>query len=365
MLKKIIIGMVLILILAIAAGGYAIYSFFPEDDYVARFALENPDKSAMMIVRNDTVLIQQNIEKQMPLASTVKLIIAIEFTEQAAKGLIDPEEKVAKKELLNYYVPNTDGGAHTNWADSDETLEYGDSIPLKNVAKGMIQYSSNANAEWLMERLGLDNINEQLEKLDFKHHTPIYPIVSSLFISKEYLKNSSDRDRLNKLNALSREEYIQYALGIHEKMKKDPEFRKQKLNLSEDMQRIWSDRLPAASASDYYALMQKLNSKTYFNKQTQHLLDEIIETSMKYNSVNEFYQHLGSKGGSTLFIMAQALYAKDQKGNRTEIVYFFNDLAPQERKKMTMTMSDFERSILRDPKMAKRIHQIYLDDNKG
>lgn len=353
--------MVLILILAIAAGGYAIYSFFPEDDYVARFALENPEKSAMMIVRNDTVLIQQNIEKQMPLASTVKLIIAIEFAEQAAKGFIDPEEKVAKKELLNYYVPSTDGGAHTNWADSDETLEYGDSIPVKNIAKGMIQYSSNANTEWLMERLGLKNINEQLEKLDFKHHTPIYPIVSSLFINTTYFKDASNKDVISKLNDLSQEQYIQYSLDIHEKMKQDPEFKKQTLDLNEDIQRVWSDRLPAASASDYYALMQKLNSKTYFNKKTQEILDEIIETSMKYNSVKEFYEHLGSKGGSALFIMTKALYAKDQKGNRTEIVYFFNNLAPQERKKMTMSMSDFERSVLRDPKMAQRIHQIYLN----
>ncbi|AGC78502.1 D-alanyl-D-alanine carboxypeptidase [Nonlabens dokdonensis DSW-6] len=353
--------MVIILVIAVAGGGYAIYSFFPEDDYVARFALENPDKSAMLIVRNDTVLIQQNIDKQMPLASTVKLIIAIEFAEQASKGLLNPDEKIAKEELLNYYVPNTDGGAHINWADSDETLEYGDSIPLKHIAKGMIQYSSNANTEWLMERLGLENINKQLVKLDFKHHSPIYPIVSSLFISDIYFKNLSKQELINKLNDLSEEQYIQYALEIHEEMKNDSEFRKQPLDSNEDIQRVWSNRLPAASASDYFSLMKKLNSKTYFNEQTQTILDEIIETSMHYKSVKEFYQHLGSKGGSTLFIMAQALYAQDQKGNRTEMVYFFNNLEPQERKKMTMSMSDFERAVLRDPKMAQKVHEIYLD----
>ncbi len=361
MLKKIIIGMVLILLLAIAAGGYAMYSFFPEDDFVARFALENPEKSAIIIVRNDTVLLQQNIDKQMPLASTLKLIIAIEFAEQAAHGILNPKEKIAKEELLNYYVPNTDGNAHMNWADSDETLEYGDSIPLKNIAKGMIQYSSNANTEWLMERLGLENINNQLKKLDLKNHTPIYPIVSALFISNTFLKNTSNEDLITKLNDLSQEQYIQYTLDIHEKMKQNPEFRKQTLDLNENIQRVWSDRLPAASANDYYALMQKLNSKTYFSKKTQEVLDDIIETSMKYNSVKEFYEHLGSKGGSTLFIMTKALYAKDKKGNRTEIVYFFNNLEPQERKKMTMSMNDFERAVLRNPKMAERVHQIYLD----
>lgn len=357
--------MILILLLAIAGGGYAIYSFFPEDDYAARFAIENPHKSAMLIVRNDTVLIEQNIKKQMPLASTMKLIIAIEFAEQVSKGILNAEEQVAKDDLLTFYVPNTDGDAHINWAESDETLEYGDSVPIKNVAKGMIQYSSNANAEWLMDHLGLENINTQLDKLDFKHHTPIYPIVSSLFISNAYLKNESDESLVSKLNGLSQQQYIQYALEIHDKLKQNPEYRNQPLELTEEIQYVWSSRLPAASVSDYYSLMQKLNSKTYFKQETQNILDEIIETSMPYKSVNQFYEHLGSKSGSTLYIMAQALYAKDKKGNRTEMVYFFNDLEPQERKKMTMTLNDFKRAILRDSTMAQRIHHIYMDHKKG
>lgn len=361
MLKKIILGMVFILIIAIAAGGYAIYSFFPEDDHVATFALNHPDKAAFMLVRNDTVIAQQNIHKKMPLASTVKFIIAIEFAEQASNGTLDTQEKILKSDLLNYYVPNTDGGAHEKWSNSDETLEYGDSIPLQHIAKGMMQYSSNANSEWLMEKLGLVNINKQLEKLQLKDHTEIYPFVSSLFITADLYPDLETEAVVKKANSLSMNEYTIHSLRIHEKLKKDPEYRNQKLDLNEAIQRIWSDRLPAGSVSDYISIMKKLNSKTYFGTTTQVILDDIIETSMVYNSTKEYYEHLGSKGGSTLFVMNMSLYATDKKGNTTEMVYFFNDLNAQERKKLTMSMGDFDRSVLRNPQMVKTINTHYTD----
>jgi D-alanyl-D-alanine carboxypeptidase len=223
----------------------------------------------------------------------------------------------------------------------------------------MMQYSSNANSEWLMERLGLENINNQLTKLDFKDHSPIYPFVSSLFIAKEYFNDKTEDELAIAMKNISEEQYINYALNIHQKMLKDSEYRNQELDLNESMQRIWSDRLPAGSVSDYVSLMKKLNSKTYFDEKTQAVLNEIIETSIQYSSTNEFYEHIGSKGGSTLFIMTKALYAKDLKGNKTEMAYFFNDLNAQERKKMTMSIKDFDRAVLRNPKMIQKIQKLY------
>lgn len=351
--------MVIVVVVAAAAGGYAIYSFLPKEDYVARFALEHPDKSAFLLIRNDSVIAQQNLHKQMPLASTVKFIIAVEFAEQVGKGLLDSEENISKKELLQFYVPNSDGGAHNNWSDSDDIVKYGDSIPLISIAKGMMQYSSNANSEWLMERLGLENINNQLAKLDFKDHSPIYPFVSSQFITKEYFNDKTEDELAMAMKNISEEQYINYALNIHQIMLHDPDYRNQQLDLNETMHRIWSDRLPAGSVSDYVSLMKKLNSKTYFDEKTQAVLNEIIETSMRYNSTKEFYQHIGIKSGSTTLIITKALYAEDLKGDKTEMAYFFKDLDAQERKKMIMSTKDFDRAVLRNPIIVQQIQKLY------
>lgn len=55
-------------------------------------------------------------------------------------------------------------------------------VSLEEVAKGMVKFSSNANAEYLMELLGLDNINRNLQSLSLPAHQPLFPIVSSLYI---------------------------------------------------------------------------------------------------------------------------------------------------------------------------------------
>ena len=115
-----------------------------KESKVISFMKDNPDKIAITLIRNDSVIVDLNSSKVMPLASTVKILVAIEYAEQAASGKINPDEVIDKKDLNIYYVPKTDGGAHPRWL---EKLE-GKPITLREVAKGMIQYSSNANTEY-------------------------------------------------------------------------------------------------------------------------------------------------------------------------------------------------------------------------
>ena len=102
----IFIGILLIL------GIFGAYYFKPNENLILDFIKKNPNKSAIVIVRNDTILAQRNNNNKMPLASTVKIIIAIEYAIQSASGELDPNETVPLEELEKFYIPNTDGGAH-------------------------------------------------------------------------------------------------------------------------------------------------------------------------------------------------------------------------------------------------------------
>ena len=66
-----------------------------------------------------------------------------------------------------------------------------------------------------------------------------------------------------KLKEMSQEQYREYAMIIHERLKKKgPLLQKEiPLYLEERYDKIWSDRLPAASANDYMVLLQKANHK--------------------------------------------------------------------------------------------------------
>ena len=350
MIWKTLLGLVLFVV--VAAFGLGFYWIKSNKNAVAEFIKKNPERSSVCWQRNDTLLADIRSNKKMPLASTVKIIIAIEFAQQAANGKLNPEEAIPLSDLALFYIPDTDGGAHPDWlAEMQKQGKIqGNTVKLMEITKGMILFSSNANTEFLMQKLGLDNINANLKTLNLPQHDPIYPFVSALFVTSntqnqqgfyETIKNTSLKD------------YTDKCLQIHEKLKNDTDssFRKTFLMPDADLQKIWSDRLPASTTKEYASVIQKINSRTYFPPKVQAYLDDIMEWGFVVNPKNKaVYKHLGQKGGSTAFVLTLATYARTMSDNRTELVFFFNDLTTKESIKLEMFMNDFVVNCISRPK---------------
>lgn len=330
-------------------------------DAILSFIENNPGRSSLRLVRNDTVLADFNARRVMPLASTVKIVIATEYAEQAAAGTIDPDELISLDELDKFYVANTDGGAHPAWlAGRRDTIE-DNRISVREIVRGMIDFSSNANTEWLSERLGLENINEQINRLEARDHTPIYYLVSSLFVGKERFPGVTGTALEDQLKSLSQEEYTQTTHEIHQKLIDDPTYKENLGDLSMPIQRVWSDRLPGATTTDYAGIMQKINSRTFFDPPAQRYLDEVMEGLLDNPANRQWLAHAGMKGGSTAFALTKALYATDKEGNRTELAYFFNNLEPEESSRLPMNMNEFELKILTDQAFRDSVKQALLN----
>ena len=357
MLKKILIGLGILAGLVILFIGALAYYFMPNGDKVLTFIKENPDKTAIQLIRNDTLLAAQNVDRMMPLASTVKIIIAIEYAEQAAAGIINPDELVPISELELFYVPNTDGGAHPDWLTSVKEDIVDEAIPIREIAKGMIVYSSNANTEWLSERLGLDRINSRLDSLGIQNHTDLYYIVSALFVAKEKFPGLTGLELTEQLEALPIEDYIRTTDVIHDQLRADTTYKKDLGEFGMNVQQVWSDRLPASTVSEYVALMQKINSRTYFDENVQLYLDEVMEYLLENPANREWLEHTGMKGGSTAFILTKALYATDKEGNTTELAYFMNDLSYLENTRLQLSINEFELNILGNPEFRKKVEE--------
>lgn len=312
---------------------------------IIAFLQAHPERSAVVWLRNDTVMASLRGQKKFPLASTVKIIVAIEFAQQVAAGKLNPEAKVPLRDLDVFYLPNTDGNAHPSWKKALESqgLIVDEAVPLLEVAKGMIHFSSNANTEYLMDRLGLDNINANLPRLGLNQHDPLYPIVGALFLHSKDPKVPTEVYAAE-LRSLDMATYRQKALALHEKLKNDEDllFKKKFIFPGMELQKIWSDRLPAATAAEYASLLGKINRRDYFPGKVHKVLDAILEWPMVVNPGNrEIYKHLGQKGGSTAFVLTMATYLTSKRDNRTEIVVFFNDLLPEETNTLRNSLNDF------------------------
>lgn len=325
-------------------------------EYIVQFIKDNINSKdvSLFITHNDEVLVEVNSNLQLPLASTVKIIVAIEYAQQAAEGLIDPKQEVEIVDLEKLYIPKTDGGAHEAWLS---TLgKESNVVPLREVVNGMISYSSNANLDYLMNLLGLDNINSVPKSLGVNNHEPLYPISSSLFIPSILMKERelTKKEALLAMEKMNISEYQNWALTINESWKnKAPTEQEKKeamkiMNL--DFQKIWSDRLTRSTTKDYVSIMKILNNKIDLDQNVHKYLDPIMEQLMKNPSNRKWLLHAGQKGGSTAFVLTMAMYATDKNGNRTELALFTNNLSTVNQEKLTRGLNNFQLQILTNSK---------------
>lgn len=361
MLKKILIIVGIVIGLVVVLGAIGVNYFKPDENLVLNFIKENPDRAAIKLVINDEVIAERNPNKLMPLASTVKIILAIEYAIQSSQKKINPEELISLDELSKFYVPKTDGGANPRWLKSVAPKINNNQIPISEIAKGMIRYSSNANTEWLGSKLDLENINQRIDSLAIKQHTAYYHIVSALFVGKERFPEAKGKELANKLRSLSLDDYVATTRQIHSKLLTDAEYKNNLGDLGMDIQRIWSDNLPSSTVNDYVGIMKKINSKTYFDVETHKYLDVLMEGLMENPANRQWLKHAGMKGGSTAFVLTKASYATDKKGNKTALAYFLNDLSVLENTRLQGSLNEFELKILTDNEFRQKIKSELKD----
>ncbi|OSX97960.1 serine hydrolase [Bacillus nitratireducens] len=362
MKKTIVCAVILGIFVLLISGNFLVKKVWSSNNddaqYIASFIEEHKDEknSALLVKRNDKVVYSVNPDVVLPVASTMKLIVALEYTKQVTEGKIDPSSFVSINDVNRYYVPSTDGGAQDRWQNylqKKEKITEG-AVSLEEVAKGMVKFSSNANTEYLMEVLGLDNINRNLQSLALPAHQPLFPIVSSLYIPG-YLNKELHVPKYKiekKLKEMSQEQYREYAMIIHERLKKKgPLLQKEiPLYLEERYDKIWSDRLPAASANDYMVLLQKANHQGGLTEAEEKVWANIVETDMSAKKYRKTFRHAGQKNGYTPWTVTKAVYAMDKRGNCTEIVFLANNLNEDDSAEIRKHLANLHFHVLQSDK---------------
>ncbi len=346
-----------------AALNWRVRTFHPAADgsNVLEFIAANPRRASIWARRNGEIIADFQSGRVMPLASTVKILIAVEYAQQAASGRLKPDEPVALSDLDKYFLPGTDGGGHAGWLKyaRGSNLITNEHAKLEDVVRGMLQFSSNANADWLIERLGLERINATIGKLGLKS-THLYSFVGSVVVSGAH-GQSSPSDWAQQIRALPEAEWQKRANEAHARLRAnaDGSFKKSFAFPNAEEQKVWSDRFPAASAREYGELMSKINGRNFFAPNTQQVLDSVLEWPLQASpEARKAYAHLGFKGGSTAWILTQAFYGRTVGGDAVEGAIFFNDLTPGESEKLQGGLDTFIAGLFKDEVLRRKLKAL-------
>lgn len=330
-------------------------------DSFLNFIKANKDRASIYVSRNDTVISALNENRTMPLASTFKILVAIEFAKQAAAEIIDKDRYVALSELDKYYLANTDGNAHPGWIAYEKTKNHirADSVRLIDVARGMMMFSSNANTEYLIDLLGVNNVRTNVELFGLKSHTPIYAPPASLLMYQN--PNGKDERRILKdIKKFSDENYAMQVYKLHVQLKRSPRFKSlfRLQDLSIPMQQTWSDRLPASTTKDYVHLVKLINKRKFLSEDAYKVLSEVMEFYMENNSMKDTFKHYGAKGGNTAFVLTHVVYFKTNTNITMEWAVFFNHLSQEEEIILSSQLDYFEGQIIADPVFRSKLGAV-------
>ena len=320
-------------------------------DSLLNFIKMNKERASIYITKNDTIIAFLNENKLMPLASTFKILVAIEFAKQASAGIIEKNAYVPLSEMDKYYLPNTDEDAHPQWLDHERKSNHikNDSVQLINVARGMMMFNSNANTEYLMDLLGINNVRSNIGLFGLRIHTSIYPPPASLLMYQNPKAISEDKI-LKAIGKIQDENYSKHVYALHVQLKHDFRFKAafRSTDLTMKMQKAWSNRLPASTTKDYVHLANILNNRKFLSDSAYKVLGEIVEYLMENKNLQSVFKHYGASGGNTNFTLSHVFYLQTTSNTKIELAVFFNDLAPAEEKKLAVWFAPFEAQVIFD-----------------
>ena len=120
-----------------------------------------PDDVAVVVDDGSGTVVSHAADRQMPLASAVKVVHVAAYGRAVAEGRLDPDEPVRVGDWENWYLP-ADGGAHAGALDTLGIPRVGvvgavdpnRTVTIEQVVAAMVQASDNAAADYLRDRLG-------------------------------------------------------------------------------------------------------------------------------------------------------------------------------------------------------------------
>ncbi len=317
-------------------------------DSMLLFFKNHPKTTSFFAIKNNSIFGAYNETAIMPMANMSDLLVAMEFAKQATYKIIDTTERINLKEIVKYYFENTNVDNYEDWLSAmlvQKKIE-NNTVALIEVAYGMLQYGVMANTEFLMDKLGFDNIKSSLQSYNLKDHEAIMPPIGALALYQNRT-NISEKKMLKAINDMGEEEYCKMAFVMHNAIKYDSTFKNKipkKLTTDKVLQ-MWSYRLPGGSSKSYATLLQTVLDEKMLDAKYYKMLRIILESSMKNNLISTTYTRFGVKSTSVPTILAHAQFCTAKSGDQIVFVYSCTNLSVMEMGNLKRWQPQFNNDI--------------------
>jgi D-alanyl-D-alanine carboxypeptidase len=185
-------------------------------------------------------------------------------------------------------------------------------LTINDIAGIMIHFSGNAETDYLIERIGAEQISSVMEKMGMQTHSPITPylgITLAMLNHETSASSGSELDDPNRLQQL----YLE-----------DPTWRKAqieyllsgKVQTSMESQAAWMEKVGVrGTAREYASVMARVASGTLISPEVSRIMQEkLTSVPSDWPLRLLFYNKLGDKDGAAPGVLSLASYMTPKWG---------------------------------------------------
>jgi D-alanyl-D-alanine carboxypeptidase len=343
----------------------------PED--LLEYIISHPQDVSLVAyeIGNSQKGIFYNADEKRPLASTIKILVLAEYARQVDRGILSPNELVNLSDFEIYYLPGTDGNAHPNALKALKIKAYINStnqVELRHIPWAMIRYSDNAATDYLIERLGRENLDKLIEYLKLRNHDTPLPIIGQFLTWNNQKISKIFTERLNNYQAMNRKEYENEVYLITKQWQHNHEFRiaeikntlsKKSLKFKE--QQAMSQALNCrGTAKEYALIMERIYSNSLISQGADKIIRDYLEWQMEFAGNQQEIDSFGFKNGSLPGIITEACYLKPTKAKKARVFALFLENLPAGvwfKMLQNDVQQDFEYKLLGDESFFELVRQ--------
>ena len=366
--KRTLGTLLLVLATTLVAAGTAAGSFFlvkarKAKTDLAEFIVAHPESAGVVAYTIDEngAAVADDYDlalaagQRLVLASTVKLAVLAAYAEAVAGGQLAADQAISVAEWERFYLPATDGGAHRSGLaalgiQADEqgfARDPSATVAVADVARAMIHTSDNAATDYLVARLGRDQVAAVMDQSGLREHGAM---VSLLGVALALVNQEQPPMSAGALRGL----VAQVAAGdasqldrLAERYLNVPEWRAGQIasltsaatSAGVDAEEMWafqvqgSHLLPAGTAQEYARMMALIARGKLISPAASAILRQVLETAPADEPLRVlFYDRYGAKDGLTAGVTTIASYAVPKRGalagQQRVVVILLNDLPP-------------------------------------
>jgi hypothetical protein len=335
-------------------------------DSMATLFKNNAKNSAIYIIKNDKALMAWNDNETMPIANLSDLLIAIEFGKQATYKLLDSGQRVSLKEVVKYNIENKYQPEYENWLTDllmqQKITDVTASVSLMDIVKGMHQYGVQANAEYLLDKVGYSNVKSSIVSYNMNGHTTLAMPMGSLALYQNRAK-VPEKKMLKAIADLDEDGYAASANLMHLALQADSSFKvKMPTNfITEKVMKLWSNNLPQGTVKSYANLLQTIVKEKMLDAKMYKMLRSVFEPNGA--TMPKQYTRYMVKKSTTINTFAQAQYCKTIDGKEAIIVYTLANLTPAQVKQLNKWHTDFDKALIENPEFIVNFKTSLLTNN--